>query len=334
MGRFTEEGKKFDIFKQEPQGGTRSRIKLLCGMRIVLPFGKELENKLEIIAYFVKTKGQIYEIVKYDDDFLCYEYDIDEIIIPENMIGIGNCDVVVEDLDAMFGDWENYCKKLKPITEENIDKLLEEYPELNEGISESVDLIMEMYWFRRGSFSHLMQDIQNEYNSLAGKANKKFRNALKNKIDGALYAYNLEKTAVRPIVKRGEIWKASIPVGVGSVSNGYRYVVIISRELHANNSRTVNVVNITSAIDHRTGNRKQIKNEWQLEMTSADFEDGALRDDSYVNIADLFTVDKLQLETRIGKVKDEFLKKIVGRVAEQISVFDEPIEIDINEFFK
>ena len=105
MGRFTEEGKKFDIFKQEPQGGTRSRIKLLCGMRIVLPFGKELENKLEIIAYFVKTKGQIYEIVKYDDDFLCYEYDIDEIIIPENMIGIGNCDVVVEDLDAMFGDW-------------------------------------------------------------------------------------------------------------------------------------------------------------------------------------------------------------------------------------
>jgi len=122
-----------------------------------------------------------------------------------------------------------------------------------------------------------------------------------------------------------------MPVGVGSVSNGYRYVVIVSRELHANNSRTVNVVNITSAVDHRTGIRKPIKEEWQLEMTNADMEDGALAHDSYVNIADLFTVDKLQLETRIGKVKDEFLKKVVGRVAEQIAVFDEPIEINFGD---
>lgn len=319
MGYYAEKGKEFELFQGQ------YKIKLLFGDK--LSYG-EGDLKPFQITYFCKSHGKTYRIRKSNDKFICGEYEIDETDIDDvdDIIGIGaGLEITAEDLDLMFGDWEEFSKKLKPITEENVDWLVKEVPQLNE------PLIMEMYWYSNKSFSQLMTDIADEYNNLTGNANKKFRRALKDKIDGAFKAYELEKNGTRRAVQRGDVWKIAMPVGVGSVSNGYRYVVIVSRELHANNSRTVNVVNITSAVDHKTGIRKPIKEEWQLEMTNADMEEGALAHDSYVNIADLFTVDKLQLETRIGKVKDEFLKKVVGRVAEQIAVFDEPIEINFGD---
>ena len=315
MGYYAEKGKEFELFQGQ------YKIKLLFGDK--LSYG-EGDLKPFQITYFCKSHEKIYRIRKSNDKFICGEYEIDKTDIDDvdDIIGIGaGLEITAEDLDLMFGDWEEFSKKLKPVSEENIDWLVKEVPQLND------PLIMEMMWRSGVPFNQLMTNIANEYNNVTRSEKRR----LKDKIDGAFKAYELEKSGTRPVVQRGEVWKIAMPVGVGSVSNGYRYVVIVSRELHANNSRTVNVVNITSAVDHKTGIRKPIKEEWQLEMTNADMEDGALAHDSYVNIADLFTVDKLQLETRIGKVKDEFLKKVVGRVAEQIALFDEPIEINFGD---
>lgn len=317
MGYYTEQGQKLEIFND------RYKVKLLLGMQVKQQSNENANN--ESIVYLCKKHDKIYKIFESLGKLGCSEIDSLDTIIPENITGIGSGEeITVDDLDAMFDDWENYCKNLKPATEENINELLDAEPELEE------PLTMEMFWFSKKSFSQLMKDIEDEYNSLTGRSNRVLRDKLKNKIDGAFTAYGLEKAGVRPDVKRGEIWKATIPIGIGSETYGYRYVVIISRDLHAMSSKTVNVVNIVSAIDHNTKAKKPIKEEWQIEITNADLQDGTLADDSFVNFADIKTVDKLELETKIGKVKDECLKRIIDKVAQQIAVFPEPIELDVS----
>lgn len=314
MGYYTEAGKNLEVFN------SRYKVKLLLGMRVKMKLGEESSN--DSFIYFCKVHDKIYKIFELFGKIGCSELDPMDTIIPENIFGVGSGEeITVDDLDTMFGDREEFAKRMKTATYENIDKLLEEIPELKPALP---DLTMEMFWYSSKTFSQLMQDIQDEYDNATRDEGKK----LKNKIDGAFKAYELEKSGVRPTVQRGEIWKSAIPVGIGSVTNGYRYVIIISRDIHARSSRTVNVVNMVSAIDHVTGAKKSIKEGWQLEITNADLQDGVLANDSYINITDLNTLDKLQLETRIGKVKDEFLKEVICRVAKQIAVFDEPEEIE------
>ena len=119
MGYYTETGKTFKLFKGEDGLGQLKRIKLLCGTRMVFPFGMEAEKQLEILTYYVKVREkhknseQIYELVKFGDDFMCNEYDEEKNSVPEDIIGIGNCDITVEDLDEMFGNWEEYVKNYK-----------------------------------------------------------------------------------------------------------------------------------------------------------------------------------------------------------------------------
>ena len=179
-------------------------------------------------------------------------------------------------------------------------------------MDETVDVYAEMYFCSAESMPSLLTRIQTEYVSLVGRV----RDGLKNKIAGGMRAYEIERDNTRPTIERGQIWKVESPVGIGNVTNGYRWVIVISNQKHVDSSNTVNVI-------YLVGNEVK-KDMWQMEITNADLEDGALAKlPSRVNITDIFTMDKLCFMEYKGKVNDNFMAKMMKRIQFQLGMIDE-----------
>lgn len=82
-------------------------------------------------------------------------------------------------------------------------------------------------------------------------------------------------------------------------------VVIIQNKKGNIYSEKVNVLPIE-------GDGKKFNPNYQKQLTNADLEEGRLdKDPSRIIITDIMTFDKARLKNRIGKVKDEYMKKII-----------------------
>ncbi len=108
-------------------------------------------------------------------------------------------------------------------------------------------------------------------------------------------------TAEFPVIFRGEVWWANLPEPVGS-EPGFRRPVLIVQINRFNRSRlaTVLVVSITTnlALSELPGN-----------VRIPAFEAG-LTDDSVANVTQVITVDRDFLESRIGSLPEEFMRRI------------------------
>lgn len=70
MGRFTEQGKEFELFSSE----FPYKVKLLYGDRVVFDIGEPYEQ----ITYYCKAHGETYRIRNSFDKFFCDNYVLDE----------------------------------------------------------------------------------------------------------------------------------------------------------------------------------------------------------------------------------------------------------------
>lgn len=199
-----------------------------------------------------------------------------------------------------------------------LETLASDYGYLPEMDNESVELEQEMFWFTKESFSGLIGRIQAEYAGM----DKKYKNEFKNRIAGGMRLYEINKNNTRPDVKRGEVWKVEVPIGVGRETTGFRWVVVISNEAHADHSDVVNVVYLDG---EKPKNRKS-----HMGIKNTDLSDGKLEKEGRVNITDINTLDKKRFTDYKGKVSDEFLKKLMGRISLQLGISKEPEYIEVN----
>lgn len=104
-----------------------------------------------------------------------------------------------------------------------------------------------------------------------------------------------------PVVFRGEVWRAKLPEPVG-IEPGYRRPVLIIQINRFNRSRlaTLLAVSITTnlALAELPGN-----------VLIPAFEAG-LNEDSVVNITQVITLDREFLESRIGALPEELLRRV------------------------
>lgn len=232
------------------------------------------------------------------------QYNKKGITLPENF----DYPDVMDALEEIYSD-ENSEDLIQAL--ETIAKKYGYVPEMD-NIKPAVDVTtMQMFWHTKKPITTLLGEIYNEHNAVEDAT---LKDKLANKIDGGFEAYRLEKEGKRPKkVHRGELWRAKCPMGVGNVTNGYRWIIIISNESHAKHSNTVNVVYLASEI---------VKNELsQMEITNDDLKSGAFKEtENRVNITDIHTIDKLQLDRKQGIVSDEFMKKLMERIASQIGI--------------
>ncbi|WP_248928666.1 type II toxin-antitoxin system PemK/MazF family toxin [Paenibacillus hamazuiensis] len=108
---------------------------------------------------------------------------------------------------------------------------------------------------------------------------------------------------IKPI--RGQIYNAFIGENVGSELSGEHPVIIIQNTAGNLFAQKVNVLPIE-------GDGNVVKEPYQVKLTSDDLEDGVqlLKDPSRVIISDVLTIDKAKLGIKVGKIKDEKMKKI------------------------
>ena len=99
-------------------------------------------------------------------------------------------------------------------------------------------------------------------------------------------------------IKRGEIYSASFPDGVGSEQGGVRPVIIIQNDIGNRWSPTVIVSTITSKMK-KTVLPTHVK-------IDADF----LAKDSIVLLEQMKTIDKSRLGVFLGKINNETMMKI------------------------
>lgn len=201
-----------------------------------------------------------------------------------------------------------------------IEMLASQYGYTEEMDIEVVDIEQKMFWFTKETFPALMTRIQTEFARLTGRAREK----LVNKIAGGMRSHELESIA-RQNVNRGEIWKIETPYGVGSETTGFRWAIIISNQKHAQGSWTVNVIYLYG---------EEVKNKLShLALTDNDLEDGSLiKPKSRVNLTDIYTIDKKRLDSYKGKVKDEYMEKLMDRIAKQLGMKDfEPADFGEEE---
>ncbi len=104
-----------------------------------------------------------------------------------------------------------------------------------------------------------------------------------------------------PVVFRGEVWWADLPEPVGS-EPGYRRPVLIIQINRFNRSRikTVLAVAVTTNVElvQLPGN-----------VLIPAFEAG-LNEDSVVNVTQMVTVDREFLESRMGSLPEELLRRV------------------------
>jgi len=197
-----------------------------------------------------------------------------------------------------------------------LEALANDYGYLPEMDNESIELEQEMFWYSKESFAGLISRIQAEYAGM----DREYKRDFKNRIASGMRIHEINKDNTRPNVKRGEIWQAEVTAGVGRETTGYRWLIVISNEKHAEFSNTINVIYLDGG---------EVKNhKSQMAIKNSDLVDGSLDKESRVNITDINTLDKKRFLDYKGKVSDEFLKKLMGRISLQLGIASEPIELD------
>lgn len=209
--------------------------------------------------------------------------------------------------DAMDLLEEMYCDENATMLTYGLEALAKEY-----GYTEDMDVVnvgIEAKYSTSKSIEGLLLDIKNTYDGISDPAEKK---EFINKVDGGLTTYLLEKND-RPEVHRGEVWKIKIPATVGSEFSGDRWVIVISNERHAEHSWVINVVYLDG---HPVKNYMS-----QMIIKNSDFKEGRLEKiPSRVNITDICSIDKKKLLEKKGVVSDEFMNRLMKRIAKQLEI--------------
>ena len=187
-----------------------------------------------------------------------------------------------------------------------MEELAKEFGYLPEMDNEEVKPEQEMFWYTKETIESLLIRIKNEHDS------SKNKEQFKNTIAGGLRVYEINKTNNRPKVRRGEIWKIEIPVGVGRETTGFRWAIVISNSTHIQFSDAVNVI-------YLDGQPPKIEKS-HMEIKNTDLKEGELEKEGRVNITDIFTVDKKRMVECKGKVNDAFMKKLMKRIAFQLGM--------------
>lgn len=325
MGKFTEQGKQFDIFSTE----FPYKVVLLYGDRLAMDNGES--TLFEQITYYCKAHGETYRIRNSFDKFFCDEYVLDESDLDnvEDVIGIGlDVEITVDDLDAMFGDWENFAKKLKPVNEDTIDALLDAVPELQEPMP---DLTMEDKFKAEISYADLKKKLDKLHSANA----KDVENAL----GALLYNLSLDKKSekedatkisgkYRRRIKQGEIWKVQFTRGVGHEVQDVRPALVISDNGRNAVLGTIMCLGIEGYPVVHTYNQVGFHRDSDVTYIGTE---RLNKEDSRVELSQVFTLDRARFIKKYGDIKPEKLNEVLvlfKKYYKLPNVFPEPIELD------
>lgn len=124
---FERKRKELEIFS--PDFKYKVKLLFVTYMAWKFPDGYEYQE----VCYYCKAHEKTYVIGHTGKDFICSEFDLNDIDKESvnNIVAIGSGEeITVNDLDLMFNDWKEYCKKLKPVNEDTLAELGEIIPEL------------------------------------------------------------------------------------------------------------------------------------------------------------------------------------------------------------
>lgn len=305
MGKFTEQGKQFDIFSPE----FPYKIKVLYGDKIVFDMGES--NPFNQITYYLKAHGETYRIRLANDNFFCGKYeltdaDIDEL---EDIIGIGiDVEITVDDLDEMFGDYESFAKKLKPVNADTIGDLYDEAPELDNSIFEA---IMEDKFKAGVSYA----DLKKKLDTLHTANPKDVENAL----GALLYNLSLDKRSAnedatkisgkyRRRIKQGEIWKVQFTRGVGHEIQDVRPALVISDNGRNAVLGTIMCLGIEGYPVKHTYNQVGFHRDNDVTYVRTE---RLNKEDSRVELSQVFTLDRARFIKKYGDIKPEKLNEVL-----------------------
>lgn len=309
MGRFTEQGKEFELFGSE----FPYKVKLLYGDRVVFDLGEPYEQ----ITYYCKAHGETYRIRKSKNSFFCGKYilsdaDLDD---PEEVIGIGlDVEITVDDLDEMFSEWENFCKKLKPVNEDTIGELLEEVPELQEPMpDDDVEIIMKDMFTADDEKTY--EDLKSDLDKLHAVNPDDIKNAL----GALLYNLSLDKRSAdedatkiygkyRKIIKQGEIWKVQFTRGVGHEIQDVRPALVISENRRNAILGTIMCLGIEGYPVKYTHNQVGFHRDNDVTYVGTE---RLNKEDSRVELTQAFTLDRARFLKKYGTIKPEKLNEVL-----------------------
>lgn len=326
MGKFTEQGKQFEIFSPD----FPYKIKLLYGFRY--EYGFEMEGEpAEEIVYFCRAHGQTYRIAKNNYSFFSGKYILDEVDIDDrrDIIGIGlDVEITVDDLDEMFGDWENFAKKLKPVNDETMAELLEAVPELKAPMP---DLTMEHMHTTTKSYN----DLKKELDALYASSPTDTANAIDALICNLKYDKKSKKEDATKVdgkytkvIKRGEIWKIHNTRGVGHEVQSVRPAIVISDDDRNSKLGTIMCITLEGHAVFNPDNQVAIDKNADViavagkELTSTD---------NRAELTQVFTLDRARFITKRGELKPEKLNEVLTQFKKYYklpNVAPEPIELD------
>lgn len=109
-------------------------------------------------------------------------------------------------------------------------------------------------------------------------------------------------------IKRGDIYMANLGQNIGSVQSGYRPVLIIQNNIGNKESPTVEIVPITS----------KKENKWYMPTHVRIGQNKLLSKDSFILCEQIQTIDKCQLDKRIGPLKRRKLLEVNVAVAASV----------------
>ena len=102
------------------------------------------------------------------------------------------------------------------------------------------------------------------------------------------------------VIRRGDLYYANLPYGVGSEQCGNRPVVVIQNNVGNKYSNTVIIAAITSKLERKHLNPTHCRLQAQHGLTRI----------SYVLLEQIQTIDKSRLEEYIGRLTDKFMRKV------------------------
>lgn len=111
-------------------------------------------------------------------------------------------------------------------------------------------------------------------------------------------------------IKRGDMFYADLPFGIGSEQCGYRPVLIIQNDTGNKYSRTI----IAAIITSKTENKANIPTHCHIEAQQG------LERDSLVMLEQIRTMDKARLKEYIGTLDAEAMNKIDRALAVSVGL--------------
>lgn len=112
--------------------------------------------------------------------------------------------------------------------------------------------------------------------------------------------------------KRGDMFYANLPQGVGSEQSGYRPVIILQNDVGNKHSTTVIVAPLTSVSHAKT----KLPTHYTMKV------ENGLEKPSIVLLEQIHTVDKQRLQKYIGKASDKALAGIEYALAISLGFID------------